>query len=153
MHACTQTSKCEHMHSHVHEGRLSFSAARARGYKLTHMFRCDCNSSCAPSFFNPSPRGNIFQSNNRFSTSCWIRRAASNRLELDQKLMLSAVPQQQVLNTKLISVSRGQTSAWCLSQPELPAWGGAAAAALPQNAWKAKQQPELGSQQMYRAGL
>lgn len=32
-------------------------------------------------------------------------------------LMLNTIPQQQVLNTKLISVSRGQTSAWCLSRP------------------------------------
>lgn len=78
---------------------------------------------CLLLFFNSSPRVNIFQSNNQFSTSCWIRQTVSNRLELDQKLMLNAIPQQQVLNTNLISVSRGQTSAWCLSQPELPAGG------------------------------
>lgn len=94
--------------------------------KYTYAQSCDVLAlapACLLLFFNSSPRVNIFQSNNQFSTSCWIRQTVSNRLELDQKLMLNAIPQQQVLNTNLISVSRGQTSAWCLSQPELPAGG------------------------------
>lgn len=74
-------------------------------------------------FKTPYSVAAFFYSNNQFSTSCRISKTVSKWLESDQTLMLNAIPQQQVLNTNLISVSRGQTSAWCLLQPALPAGG------------------------------
>lgn len=142
MHACAQTrtlanayfhaprKACVHIHdyklTHVHKvANLAHTHTCTITHLLTHsqFTVMICLQQLQQSvFFNPSPRGNIFKRNNQFNTSRRIRQTVSKWLELDQTLMLNAIPQQQVLNTNLISVSRGQASAWCLSRPPAASW-------------------------------
>lgn len=107
LHTCIQTVLCIKMNSGTQEQSEKLNSAT----HLQAVVRC-LHHLPLSRFCNPSALGNIFLSANQFNTSCQISRTVSKLLELDQTLMVNAIPQQQILNTNLIAVSRGQTSAW-----------------------------------------
>lgn len=107
LHTCIRAVLCIKMSSGTHEQSEKLNSAT----HLHAVVKCLQHLPLSR-FCNPSALGNISLSANQFNASCQISRTVSKFLELDQTLMVNAIPQQHILNTNLISVSRGQTSAW-----------------------------------------